>query len=146
MFFSGWGAPSTIQSASMDGANQGTIHSTSLTHPNDIALDIPAQRVYWTNGFQGSIEYSNYDGTNRQTLAQIDSYIFGLTLDPYLIFFSEWGNNSIRYIHKLDDQSPVLVINDELTSSAKGLVLIHPNRQPAGKFGEMSAQPPLGKG
>ena len=132
MFFSGWGSPSSIQTSSMDGSNKGVLHSSGLLHPNDIAVDIPSQRIYWTDGFMGLIEYSNYDGTGRTTLVRISSYVFALTLDPFLIFFGEWSNNTIRYVHKLDNMSPILIINDDLMSSAKGLVLVHPNRQPAG--------------
>ncbi len=134
MFFSGWGSPSSIQSASMDGTSKGTLHSTGLTHPNDIALDLPMQRVYWTDGFMGTIEYSYYNGSSRTTLVQIDSYIFGITLDTFLVFFSEWSNNTIRYVHKLDETSPILTINDNLRAYARGMVLVHPNRQPSGTY------------
>ena len=134
MFFSGWGNPSSVQSASMDGTGMGTLHTSGLIHPNDLALDIPSQQIYWTDGFLGAVEYSYYNGSGRTTLVQITSYIFGISLDQFLVFFSEWGNNTIQYVHKLDSQSPVLTINDDLMSYAKGMVLVHPTKQPTGMY------------
>lgn len=124
---------SSIQTASMDGANLQTLHSTRLVHPNDISLDIPSQKIYWTDGVMGTIEFSDYNGANRgQFLLLPSTYLYGMTLDPFLVFFGEWQNNTIRYAHKIDAQSPTLIINDDLTVSASGMVLVYPDRQPTG--------------
>lgn len=135
MFWSSWGSPSTIQTASMDGSASSILHSDGMIQPNDIALDIRSQLLYWTDGVLSNIQYSNYTGENRGILIQVPfSYLFGISLDSFLIFFGEWGNNTLRYLHKLDDQSPVLIINDNLTTISGEIVLVSPDKQPRGEF------------
>ena len=134
MFWSAWANPSTIQTASMDGSAGSTLHQDGMIQPNNIALDIPSQVIYWTDGALSNIQYSNYSGLNRGVLIQLpSSYIFGISLDSFLVFFGDWGNNTIRYLHRLDDQSPVLVINDNLTTNAGEIVMVYPDKQPAGE-------------
>ena len=134
MFFSSWSSQSSIQTASMDGSAKVTLHNTNMIHPNDIALDIPNQLIYWTDGYLGTIQFSNYSGLGRGSVIALPSaYLFGITLDPSLIFFGEWENNTIKYLHKLDDQSPVLIINDNFTTNAGGIVFVSPDKQPSGK-------------
>lgn len=145
MFFSSWSSQSSIQRASMDGSNKETLHSTDMIQPNDISLDIPNQLIYWTDGYTSNIQYSNYSGLNRGILTQLPAtYIFGLTLDSYLVFFAEWGNNTIQYLHKLDDQSPVLTINDNFTTNAGGIVLVYPDKQTTGYTVEWNLDPNKG--
>ena len=86
----------------------------------------------------GTIQFSNYDGSNIGLFHQDASkYFFGVTLDRYLVFFGDWMNNSISYAHKSDVDSPVLLLKDSLTPIAKGLELVTPNKQPTSELLEI---------
>ena len=72
MYWTGWGFPSGIQCANLDGSNVQTLVTTD-EDPWDIALDVAGGKVYWTEGpisedGQGKIQRANLDGTNVETL------------------------------------------------------------------------------
>ena len=132
MFWSVWEDPASIWSGSMDGLNGRTLH-TELYQPTSLTADIEAQKIYWTAGKMGKIESSDYNGNNRITLYENpNSYFFGIAQDDYLLFFGDWRNNTVSYTHKLDEESPVLVIKSNLTARANGMEVVYPGKQPPG--------------
>lgn len=68
MYWSDWGKIPCIERADMDGKNRRRIISSGLTWPNGLALDLVNNRIYWTDGGNKTIEYSNLDGTGRTLL------------------------------------------------------------------------------
>lgn len=131
-FWSVWGNPSSIQSGSMDFSTIHLVH-TNLVQPNDIVLDLPNQQIYWTDGMLQTIKYSDYNGRNVGTFfSDSSAYLFGITLDSYIVYFSDWASNTVKYIHKFNPQGPVLTLKENNTAIASGLEVIEPNRQPNG--------------
>ena len=57
----------TIERANLDGSDRQTLIA-SLPSPVSIALDMAANRMYWTDSFADTIERANLDGSDRQTV------------------------------------------------------------------------------
>lgn len=50
----------------MDASNRIVIISTNLTWPNGLAIDYETQRLYWADAGMKTIEFGNFDGSDRQ--------------------------------------------------------------------------------
>ena len=82
----------------------------------------------------GVIQFSDYNGNNKGDFVQVpSSYLFGITLDSYVVFFGDWDANTISYAHKLDPDSPALIIKSNLTAIVDGMELVSPDKQAPGK-------------
>lgn len=66
MYWTDWGANPKIERAGMDASNRGVIISTNLTWPNGLAIDYETQRLYWADAGMKTIEFGNFDGSDRQ--------------------------------------------------------------------------------
>ena len=133
MFWSTWGTVSTISSASMDFGAVRLLHN-NLVQPNDIALDTENQMIYWTDGMQGAIKYSGYTSNIVGTFfSDPSSYLFGISLDRYIVYVSDWNSNTVKYLHKFNPESAVLILKSNDTALANGLEVVEENRQPSGK-------------
>ena len=133
MFWSTWGSVSTISSASMDFGTVRLLHN-ELIQPNDIALDIENQMLYWTDGVRGTIQYSGYTSSIVGTFyTDTSAYLFGLSLDNYIVYFSDWTSNTVKYKHKFNPDSSILTLKDNSTALAGGLEVVEEGRQPIGE-------------
>ena len=87
----------------MDGSNRRTVISSDLSQPNGITVDYTSQKIYWSDSDLDKIEYSNYDGSNRMSVETEDTgllYPFSLTVAGDILFWSDWGTNTIYATHK----------------------------------------------
>ena len=66
MYWTDWGQHPKIEQAGLDGTQRIAIISENLEWPNGLAIDYDLQRLYWTDGRLGVIEYSRLDGTRRR--------------------------------------------------------------------------------
>lgn len=66
MYWTDWGQHPKIERAGMDGTQRVTFISQNLEWPNGLAIDYNLQRLYWTDGNLGVIEYIKLDGTRRR--------------------------------------------------------------------------------
>ncbi|KAH3788504.1 hypothetical protein DPMN_166648 [Dreissena polymorpha] len=84
-----------IEVADYDGSNRRTILSSSYCSQG-IALDAIRNVIYWPNGYAGSIEKVNFDGSNRQniTLANVN-YILGMAVDGNMIYYAIYNGRSV---------------------------------------------------
>ena len=99
MYFTDWGTVGRIEKASLTGTNRRVIHNTSLVWPNALTLDIPTQTLYWADASLDKIERSGVDGTNRTILAQLGVvHPFGIVLNGSMLYFTDWSDNTIRYL------------------------------------------------
>lgn len=96
MYWTDSGVVDKIERASMDGTGRIAIHSTGLTLPYGLTIDIDTQTLYWTDYSRSVIEKSNADGTNRAILTNT------LILNPYFLtyydgslFWGDWTQNAI---------------------------------------------------
>ena len=99
MYFTDWGSVGRIEKASLTGANRTVIHNTSLVWPNALTLDIPTQTLYWADASLDKVEKSGVDGRNRVLLAQRGVvHPFGIVFANNTLYFTDWSDNTIRYL------------------------------------------------
>lgn len=66
MYWTDWGANPKIERAGMDASSRIVIISSNLTWPNGLAIDYETKRLYWADAGMKTIEYGNFDGSDRQ--------------------------------------------------------------------------------
>lgn len=66
MYWTDWGANPKIERAGMDASSRIVIISSNLTWPNGLAIDYQTQRLYWADAGMKTIEFGNFDGSDRQ--------------------------------------------------------------------------------
>jgi hypothetical protein len=77
-----WTAGNKIQRANLDGTHIEDL----VAEPgaiSEIALDLTAERVYWTNAVNGTIQRANVDGTERELLLEGLTVPAGIALDCF---------------------------------------------------------------
>ena len=86
----------TIERSSMDGTSRRALHSTSLSNPYGLTLDIDTQTLYWTDYSRNVLEKSNADGTSRAILTNrriSDPYF--LTYYDGNLYWGDWAYNRL---------------------------------------------------
>ena len=81
MYWANAGSWDRIQRADLDGTNIEDLVTTGLMDPLDIALDLAAGKMYWTDQGTDKIQRANLDGSNVQDLLTTLDYPVGLALD-----------------------------------------------------------------
>ena len=141
IFWTDWGEPALIESASMDGRARITLHSVGINEPFGITCDYETQRVYWCDSGLDRIEYSFYDGSERNVLVSASDGVeipFALTIYNDLLYWTDWQENAIYGTHKIHGTDPignfsdVIVIYEGLPINPNGIEAISASRQPAG--------------
>lgn len=91
-----------VYRANMDGSEKKAIHTQNLTWPNGIALDYPAKRIYWTDGYLDRIYYSDYDGGNREVFMEVEEglRLMDLELVGDYLFYTSMGSETVTRVHK----------------------------------------------
>ncbi|XP_074659834.1 low-density lipoprotein receptor-related protein 4-like [Tubulanus polymorphus] len=102
MYWTDWGKQPKIERASMDGTKRTILIQTNLTWPNGLAIDYELSRLYWADGGMKTIEFSDLDGRNRQTLISDElPHPFGLTLYDNKIYWTDWESKCVHRADKL---------------------------------------------
>ena len=81
MYWTNAGSRDRIQRANIDGSNVEDLVTTGLRDPIDIALDLTAGKMYWTDHGTDKIQRANLDGSNLEDLVTTLDYPVGLALD-----------------------------------------------------------------
>lgn len=68
IFWTDWGLPPRIETAYMDGNKRRVLVTTRLLWPTSIAIDYPAERLYWADPKSLVVESIKLDGTDRQVV------------------------------------------------------------------------------
>ena len=132
MYWTDTGAVNKIERASMDGTSRIALHSTDLTHPYGLTLDIDTQTLYWTDFSRNVLERSNADGTNRVTLTN------RMILDPYFITYYDgnlyWGDWAYNRLLTTTISSPneVRFFGNSAGADVYGIHVISPEKQRQG--------------
>uniref|UniRef100_A0AAX7SHF4 Low-density lipoprotein receptor-related protein 4 n=1 Tax=Astatotilapia calliptera TaxID=8154 RepID=A0AAX7SHF4_ASTCA len=102
MYWTDWGANPKIERAGMDASNRIVIISSNLTWPNGLAIDYETKRLYWADAGMKTIEYGNFDGSDRQVLIGTQlPHPFGLTVHEDKLYWTDWQSKSIQSADKL---------------------------------------------
>ncbi len=82
MYWTNAGSRDRIQRADIDGSNLENLVTTGLNNPIDVALDVTAGKMYWTDHGTDKIQRANLDGSNVEDLVTTAlRYPVGLALD-----------------------------------------------------------------
>lgn len=117
MFWSDWGKQAKIESAHMDGSNRKTLISDRLVWPNGLAIDRPAQRLYWNDGKLSTIESSDLDGKNRKVIITKAPHPYGLVVVGNHIYWTDWETQALHRADKLNGSDSV-----EIRKKLEGLM------------------------
>ena len=116
----------------MDGTSRRAIHSTGLTLPYGLTLDIDTQTLYWTDYSRNVLEKSNADGTNRVTLTN------RMISDPYFLTYYDgnlyWGDWAYNRLLTVSVSSPdnVGFFGGSIGADVYGIHIISPEKQRQG--------------
>ena len=134
MYWTDTGSVPKIERASMDGTSRIALHSTSLSTPYGLTLDIDTQTLYWMDYSRNVLEKSNADGTNRATLTN------RLIADPYFLDYYDgilyWGDFAYNRLLSTPVSSPnsVAYFGSSLGSDVYGIHVITPEKQRKGQL------------
>ena len=101
-----------IYSLSLIDRSAQTIHS-DLGHPIQVAVNWITQKLYWCDNVLSTIEYSDFDGGNRQKLLGNIDGVQAIALDPcadHIYWISKENNNYAISRMKLDGTSREVVV------------------------------------
>lgn len=107
MFWSDWGKRAKIERALLDGSNRTIIIDTMIEWPNGLAIDYELSHIYWCDAKTDLIEMADFDGSNRQMIANLSEHsphLFGLALIGDYIYLTDWQRRSVGRIHKLSGE------------------------------------------
>ena len=125
----------------MDGKGRVVLHSGGINQPFGITCDYASQRVYWSDAGYDRIEFSFYNGSDRQVLVSASDGVetpFDLTIFGDLLYWTDWQENAIYGTHKIHGTNPlgnftdVVVIYEGLVLNPNGIEAISADRQPSG--------------
>ena len=147
MFWTDWGSHAKIERSSMDGRGRILLHSTHITWPNALTIDLPTQTIYWADAKLHVIESSDYNGRNRRpVLTSSVHHPFGMSVFEDKLYWSDWSSQAIVSVSKdvprnlilvEGGMSPVDPLMQNLTSvytnhfSPMDLRVVHPVLQPS---------------
>ncbi|KAJ7384240.1 Sortilin- receptor [Desmophyllum pertusum] len=103
MYWTDWDTNARIERSYMSGTGRAVIISTNLRWPNGIAIDFPAQKLYWTDAGLDKIERSNLDGSYRQTISSTGlPHPYSISVYKDSIYWGDWTTQSIQKANKRD--------------------------------------------
>ena len=93
------------------------IHS-GLKYPSQISVNWITQKLYWCDTILSTIEYSDFDGGNRQALLQNINGMETIALDPCSndIYWVSKGSTYVIYKMKLDGTEKRVIVSSDLAA------------------------------
>ncbi|XP_064621672.1 nidogen-1-like isoform X2 [Lineus longissimus] len=88
-----------IESVNMDGTDRKVVIQQDLGLPNGLTLDHERRKLCWGDAGTQKIECSNLDGSLRQTVYNLASYPFGITVYGDSLYWTDWDIQSIQNIN-----------------------------------------------
>ncbi|XP_041973520.1 low-density lipoprotein receptor-related protein 4 isoform X2 [Aricia agestis] len=113
MFWSDWGTSAKIERADMDGQNRRIIVDTNIKWPNGLAIDRIKDRLYWNDAKVLTIESSDFNGHDRQTILSQVPYPYGIVIVGQHIYWTDWKTKALHRADKTNGKDQ-LVIRENL--------------------------------
>lgn len=95
-----------------------TIVSTNLSWPNGLAIDRPANRLYWNDGKLHTIESSDLNGKNRRVLIRDVSHPYGLVVVGNHVYWTDWKTQALHRAEKINGTD-----NTKIKQNLEGTIL-----------------------
>lgn len=101
VFWTDWGPNPKIERGYMDGSERKTIINEGVFWPNGLAIDYPANRIYWADAKHHMIESAHLDGSDRKkVLSNHLPHPFALTIFEDALYWTDWHTKSISTANK----------------------------------------------
>ncbi|CAI2303826.1 unnamed protein product [Caenorhabditis sp. 36 PRJEB53466] len=135
LFWTDWGTSAHVGRMNMDGSDvQVILQDRTIRWPNALAVDAPAQRLYFGDAHRDYIASCNYDGTKRRmVLRNSVRHIFALAIFEDFLYWSDWHNHTIERIHKITGNQRKVLIQDK-QYRPMGFKIVHPSLQSLGSL------------
>ena len=118
----------------MDGSSRIAIHSSSLSTPYGLTLDVDTQTLYWMDYSRNVLEKSNVDGTNRTILtSRMISDPFFLSYYDGNLYWGDWGYNRLLTT-SVSYPNNVAYFGSSVGSDVYGINVISPESQRYGQL------------
>ncbi|CAB3407219.1 unnamed protein product [Caenorhabditis bovis] len=130
LFWTDWGTSAHIGKMNMDGSDvKVLLQDRTIRWPNALAVDAPAQRLYFGDAHRDYIGSCDYDGSKRRiVLRNMVRHIFALSVFEDYIYWSDWHNHTVERAHKITGDHHRVLIHDK-TYRPMGFKIIHPSLQ-----------------
>ncbi|XP_054269003.1 low-density lipoprotein receptor-related protein 4 [Macrosteles quadrilineatus] len=112
MFWSDWGETGRIEQAGMDGTLRKTFISEDIHWPNGLAIDRPADRLYWTDAKKKTIESIHLDGSDRQIILGDLPHPYGLVIVGSHIYWTDWETEALHRADKNNGSDRTVIRSD----------------------------------
>lgn len=135
VFWTDWGASAHIGRMNMDGSNEQVIlQDRTIRWTNALAVDAPAQRLYFGDAHRDYIASCNYDGSKRRMVLRGSvRHIFALAVFEDYVYWSDWHNHTIERVHKITGTNRKVLIQDK-QYRPMGFKIVHPSLQSMGSL------------
>ena len=101
-----WAEQCAIKRANLDGSGVETLVTSGVDHPDSLVLDIPGNKMYWTDDGNNTIRRANLDGTQAEILAEspFATDPHGLVLDKTTdsLYWGDHTQDRIQWIQLSD--------------------------------------------
>ncbi|KAL3266297.1 hypothetical protein HHI36_010477 [Cryptolaemus montrouzieri] len=101
MFWSDWGKIPKIEVAHMDGNSRSVLVKKDLQWPNGLAIDRPANRLYWNDGKLNNIESCDLNGQDRRLILKDVPHPYGLVIVGNHMYWTDWQTQALHRAGKL---------------------------------------------
>ncbi|XP_017777455.1 PREDICTED: low-density lipoprotein receptor-related protein 1 [Nicrophorus vespilloides] len=102
LFWTDWGLIPRIESSHMDGNFRKTLRLTDLLWPSGLAIDHPAERIYWSDPKASVIESAKFDGSDRQIAKRLALSERPYKLDVFedFVYFTTHQSHNVLRMNK----------------------------------------------
>ncbi|XP_061184434.1 low-density lipoprotein receptor-related protein 4-like [Saccostrea echinata] len=101
MYWTEYGNVTQISRSYMDGTSKIYIATNNIGWSNGLAIDFETSRLYWTDGRNNRIEYSDLNGGNRHILTtDTDAFLMKIVISGQHLFYTAWNRQRITKMDK----------------------------------------------
>ncbi|CAF4051049.1 unnamed protein product, partial [Rotaria sordida] len=142
VFYSTIERPAKIYRMLSDGTNRMIIIPNELGTPYHLTCDYSTKRLYWTDGALSRIQYSDYNGRNKQSLrGRYISHPFGIAIYGSRLYFTDVTLESLfesskiysGYASPIRSNIPSITTVKVYAESSQPMNITHPCRRNNGE-------------
>lgn len=113
-----------IQRAYYTGFDVQSIITTDIRMPNALALDLIAQKLYWSDARLDKMERADLDGQNRVVLSKVSpQHPFDIAVYGNYIFWTDWVLHAVLRANKYTGEDVVWLRKE--VPRPMGIVAVH---------------------
>uniref|UniRef100_A0A6A7FMH6 Prolow-density lipoprotein receptor-related protein 1-like n=4 Tax=Hirondellea gigas TaxID=1518452 RepID=A0A6A7FMH6_9CRUS len=137
------GSGGGVQTSLMNGRERGFLLTGQSHYTTGLAIDYPANRLYWTDAKQRAIYTTKLDGSDKHLVKAFIGlgHPHKLSVFEDSVYFSMSDNSRIYSLHKFGGHAHNLTLLSQYTLKVLDLTLVHEHRQDAAADNPCSSNP-----